>query len=220
MDPEKHVQQRRDWARVMYHFDEACRCVLTEDGERVSIEEVQARFRDEYGVKPRPETIAKANRQLATEHGVAPLSIYVALNPEYYGRVGRHRPGSPRVWQRGTCEPPPSRARHGRSPGVTARRKAYNTKYVRAMRKLRGYLRTLSAGGRQFSLSDLVSTIEDGAGITPSERTVHRRLRRYIDAGCPRGPHIQEIDGRPGAYRVSSRSADRAQETRIKRPTL
>ena len=86
-------------SRVTYHFDEACQSVLAQ-GETVSLEELQKRLKDRYGLKPRATTIAKVNREIEVEQGIAPLKVSYELNPEYFSTVGKHRPNTPRSWKR------------------------------------------------------------------------------------------------------------------------
>jgi len=68
----------------------------------VSVEELQDRLQERYGVRCRPETIANMVRKLGVEHGLTPLQTYYKLNTEYFERVGRHCPNRPRSWKRYT----------------------------------------------------------------------------------------------------------------------
>lgn len=102
MNPENERTTRQQWDLVMRHFDEACRAVM-EQGEVVSVEELQKRFRETYGFKPRAETVAKAARALGSTYGLGPLKTYYELNPAYFDKVGRHCPGTPRAWKKYTA---------------------------------------------------------------------------------------------------------------------
>lgn len=91
--------KRRKWDLFRYHFDEACLSILDES-ELIPIAEFQNRIKQKYGSKCYAKTIARLNRRLEAEHGIAPLRIYCELNPEFYQTVGKHRKGTPTAWKK------------------------------------------------------------------------------------------------------------------------
>lgn len=99
MNLDNHRAKKSRWAVLMYHFDEMCQSVM-EEGETICLEELQNRLKKKYGVKCRATTVAKMARKLEVDHGITPIRVYYELNTEYFQRVGKHRPGTPRAWKK------------------------------------------------------------------------------------------------------------------------
>jgi hypothetical protein len=168
----------------------------------VPLEELQRRLQAKYGVKVIARTIAKTTRRLVREHGIGPLKTYYELNAEYFEKVGRHCPKTPRSWKRyfGTEDLAESPEAPDEAPvrEVDPRQRQYNTLYISTMRSLDKFVARLLAERGSFSADDVCSRVYASSGIRPMPGTIQKRLRRYIDEG--RAPTLEE-EGE-GVYRA------------------
>jgi hypothetical protein len=209
-DPEK---ANRD-SLLRYHFDEVCQLVLRQ-GERVSLEELQRRWKDTFDIKPYATFIARRNREIEAEHGIAPLRVTYELNPEYVQKVGCNRKGTPRSWNQilnqvlGSDETltEEQRLRIASWAGTNKQgnhRTIYQRICTRLLTKPEVFLTDVFSKRTRATAEEIASQVPDfyDGRIKIAAETVVTAMDRYIAEG--RGPpYLERVDA--GVYQLSNK---------------
>ena len=188
--------------RMRRHFEWYLREALSSEPDKCwGLNEIQDRLCAVCGgLRPHRQTILSRNARLFAQHQCSPFRRVshdrYALDPHYFEILA------------GSVQPPMPRGRPRLYPqdalGQAWRERGYATSYQRTMRRLGSYLEEFHHSPHEFSLSDLRELIRADSGINCANATLKKRLGRYINGGCPRGPPIEEIEGRPGHYRLKT----------------